>query len=44
MDRINEKLYLSRKGFFEKVLNWFSMNDGKPTFTPLATKFKLSRI
>jgi len=42
-DRSNEKLYLSQKGFVEKVLDRFKMKDAKPVSTSFAEKFRLSR-
>jgi Reverse transcriptase (RNA-dependent DNA polymerase) len=42
-DRSNEKLYLSQKGFVEKVLDRFKMKEAKSVSTPLAGKFRLSR-
>ena len=35
-DRPKGKLYLSQKGFIEKVLDRFKMKDAKPVSTPLA--------
>jgi len=42
-DRSIGKLYLSQKGFIEKVLDRFKMKDAKPVSTPLAGKLRLSR-
>jgi hypothetical protein len=42
-DRSNGKLYLSQKGFVEKVLDRFKMKDAKPVSTPLGEKFRLSK-
>ena len=41
-DRKSGKLYLSQKGYIEKVLHCFNMHNAKPVSTPLATHFKLS--
>ena len=41
-DRKSVKLYLSQKGYIEKVLHRFNMHNAKPVSTPLATHFKLS--
>ena len=41
-DRKNYKLYLSQKGYIEKVLHRFNMQNTKPFSTPLAAHFKLS--
>ena len=41
-DRKSGKLYLSQKGYIEKVLHRFNMHNAKPVSTPLATHFKLS--
>src|SRR6266542_3984518 len=41
-DRKSGKLYLSQRGYIEKVLRRFNMHDAKPVITPLATHFKLS--
>jgi hypothetical protein len=35
-------LYLSQRGYIEKVLRRFNMQDAKPVSTPLASHFKLS--
>ena len=35
------KLWLSQKGYVEKVLKRFNMNNAKPVSTPLANHFKL---
>ena len=41
-DRKEGKLYLSQKGYIEKVLHRFNMLSAKPGSTPLAAHFKLS--
>ncbi|KAG8488139.1 hypothetical protein CXB51_018349 [Gossypium anomalum] len=41
-DRKASKLYLSQKGYIEKVLCRFNMQSAKPVSTPLATHFRLS--
>ncbi|KAG8486697.1 hypothetical protein CXB51_020179 [Gossypium anomalum] len=41
-DRKTSKLYLSQKGYIEKVLCRFNMQSAKPISTPLATHFRLS--
>src|SRR5438132_519777 len=41
-DRKSGKLYLSQKGYIEKVLHCFNMHNVKPVSTPLATHFRLS--
>ncbi|CAA0823050.1 Uncharacterized mitochondrial protein AtMg00810 [Striga hermonthica] len=41
-DRGSKKLWLSQKGYVEKVLQRFGMNEAKPVSTPLANHFKLS--
>ncbi|CAA0830118.1 Uncharacterized mitochondrial protein AtMg00810, partial [Striga hermonthica] len=41
-DRGSKKLWLSQKGYVEKVLQRFGMNEAKPVGTPLANHFKLS--
>ena len=41
-DRQVGKLYLSQKGYIEKVLHRFNMDNAKPISTPLATHFRLS--
>ena len=41
-DRQTNKLYLSQKGYIEKVLHRFNMKNAKPVNTPLATHFRLS--
>ncbi|CAA0822792.1 Uncharacterized mitochondrial protein AtMg00810 [Striga hermonthica] len=41
-DRGSQKLWLSLKGYVEKVLQRFAMNEAKPVSTPLANHFKLS--
>ena len=35
-------LYLSQRGYIEKVLHRFNMHDAKPVSTPLAAHFRLS--
>jgi len=41
-DRSSKKLWLSRQGYVEKVLDRFGMSSAKPVSTPLANHFKLS--
>ena len=41
-ERQSGKLYLSQKGYIEKVLRRFNMHDAKPVSTPLASHFRLS--
>ena len=41
-DRKSGNLYLSQKGYIEKVLHRFNMHNAKLVSTPLATHFKLS--
>ena len=41
-DRKSGKLYLSQKGYIEKVLHRFNMHNAKPVGTPLAIHFRLS--
>ncbi|KAG8503337.1 hypothetical protein CXB51_001297 [Gossypium anomalum] len=41
-DRKTSKLYLSQKGYIEKVLCRFNMQSAKPVSTPLAAHFILS--
>ncbi|KAG8472856.1 hypothetical protein CXB51_034830 [Gossypium anomalum] len=41
-DRKTSKLYLSQKGYIEKVLCRFNMQSAKPVSTPLAAHFRLS--
>ena len=41
-DRQAGRLYLSQKGYIEKVLCRFNMQNAKPVNTPLATHFRLS--
>ncbi|WVZ54400.1 hypothetical protein U9M48_005204 [Paspalum notatum var. saurae] len=41
-DRKSGLLYLSQRGYIEKVLRRFNMHDAKPVSTPLAAHFKLS--
>jgi ATP-binding cassette subfamily B (MDR/TAP) protein 1 len=41
-DRKYGKLYLSRRGYIEKVLCRFSTHNAKTVSTPLATHFRLS--
>lgn len=41
-DREAEKLYLSQKNYFERVLEHFGLQEAKPVSTPLASHFKLS--
>ncbi|KAG8475436.1 hypothetical protein CXB51_032203 [Gossypium anomalum] len=40
-DRKTSKLYLSQKGYIEKVLCRFNMQSAKPVSTPLAAHFRL---
>ncbi|KAG8482828.1 hypothetical protein CXB51_024043 [Gossypium anomalum] len=41
-DRKASKLYLTQKGYIEKVLCRFNMQSAKPVSTPLAAHFRLS--
>lgn len=41
-ERQSGKLYLSQKGYIEKVLRRFNMHDAKLVSTPLASHFRLS--
>ncbi|WVZ61696.1 hypothetical protein U9M48_011528 [Paspalum notatum var. saurae] len=41
-DRKSGLLYLSQRGYIEKVLRRFNMHDAKPVSTPLAAHFRLS--
>ncbi|KAG8474963.1 hypothetical protein CXB51_031688 [Gossypium anomalum] len=41
-DRKTSKLYISQKGYIEKVLCRFNMQSAKPVSTPLAAHFRLS--
>jgi hypothetical protein len=41
-DRKSGKLYLSQRGYIEKVLRRFNMHNAKPVSTPLAAHFRLS--
>ncbi|KAG8499626.1 hypothetical protein CXB51_006086 [Gossypium anomalum] len=41
-DRKASKLYLSQKGYIEKLLCRFNMRSAKPVSTPLAAHFRLS--
>ena len=41
-DRKSGKLYLSRRGYIEKVLRRFNMPNAKLVSTPLAAHFRLS--
>ena len=41
-DRPFGKVYLSQKGYIDKVLRRFNMHNAKPVSTPLAAHFKLS--
>ncbi|KAG8496414.1 hypothetical protein CXB51_007522 [Gossypium anomalum] len=41
-DRKTSKLYLSQKGYIEKLLCRFNMRSAKPLSTPLAAHFRLS--
>jgi len=40
-DRESSILYLSQRGYIEKVLRRFNMHDAKPVSTPLAAHFRL---
>ena len=41
-DRVAGRLSLSRKGYIDKVLRRFNMQNAKPVTIPLATHFRLS--
>ena len=41
-NRAADRLYLSQKGYIEKVLRRFNMQSAKPVITPLAAHFRLS--
>jgi ATP-binding cassette subfamily B (MDR/TAP) protein 1 len=41
-DRKSGMLYLNQRGYIERVLRRFNMQDAKPVSTPLAPHFKLS--
>jgi hypothetical protein len=41
-DRKSDKLYLSQRGYIEKVIRHFNMRNAKPVSTPLAAHFRLS--
>jgi len=41
-DRKSSKLYLSQRGYIDKVLRRFNMHNTKPVSTPLAAHFRLS--
>ena len=41
-DRTSKKVYLSQKGYIDKVLERFGMQKAKPVQTPLASHFRLS--
>ena len=41
-DRKSSKLYLSQRGYIEKVLRRFNMHNVKPVSTPLAVHFSSS--
>ena len=41
-ERHVEKLYLSQKGYINKVLRHFNMHEAKPVSTPLDAHFRLS--
>ena len=41
-DRKSGKLYLSQRGYIDKVLRRFNMHNAKPVSTPLAAHFRLS--
>ena len=41
-ERQSDKLYLSQKGYIDKVLCRFNMHDAKPVSTSLASHFRLS--
>ncbi|KAE8686658.1 hypothetical protein F3Y22_tig00111036pilonHSYRG00002 [Hibiscus syriacus] len=42
MDKDSRKLWLSQRGYVEKMLERFAMSSAKPVSTPLANHFKLS--
>lgn len=42
IDRSSRKVYLSQKGYIDKVLRRFNMHNSKPVSTSLAAHFKLS--
>ena len=41
-DRVVRRLSLSHKGYIEKVIRRFNMQNAKPVTTPLAAHFKFS--
>ncbi|KAE8708925.1 Serine/threonine-protein kinase HT1 [Hibiscus syriacus] len=41
-DRDSRRLWLSQRGYVEKILERFAMSSAKPVSTPLANHFKLS--
>ena len=41
-DRVASRLSLSHKGYIEKVLRRFNMQNAKPVITPLTAHFRLS--
>ena len=41
-DRQASMLYLSQKGYIEKVLHRFNMQNAKPVSTPIVAHFRLS--
>ena len=41
-DKMTSRLSLSQKGYIEKVLRRFNMQNAKPVTTPLAAHFRLS--
>lgn len=41
-ERSSRKLFLHQKGYLEKVISRFEMQDAKPVVTPLAPHFRLS--
>jgi len=41
-EKSSKKLWLSQRGYVEKVLDRFGMSSVKPVSTPLANHFKLS--
>ena len=40
-DKKHKKLFLTQKGYLEKILSKFGMSNAKPVLTPLSTQFKL---
>ena len=43
-DRDSKKLWLSQKGYVEKVLERFNIGNAKSISTPLANHFRLSNL